>query len=58
MGKARECSGTVKKYTTEQTGIVLMNFDFLFQFFSTLTLMTLCLTIYFKKTNNQRHFKL
>lgn len=26
-----------KKYTTEQTGIVFMNFDFLFQFFGTLT---------------------
>lgn len=25
-----------KKYTTEQTGIVLVNFDFLFQIFGTL----------------------
>lgn len=35
-----------KKYTTEQTGIVFMNFDFLFQFFGTLTLLTLRFTIY------------
>lgn len=42
MGKARECSVNVKNILlSKQTGIVFMNFDFLFQFFGTSTLLTL-----------------
>lgn len=40
-GKDEGMFSECKKYTAEQTGIVLMSFDFLFQFFGTLTLLTL-----------------
>lgn len=42
MRRVREFSLNVKNILlSKQTGIVLMSFDFLFQFFDTLTLLTL-----------------
>lgn len=52
MRRVREFSLNVKNILlSKQTEIVLMSFDFLFQFFDTLTLLTLNFAINLKKLN-------